>query len=444
MVVLAGLGPIGVMVLALIGYRWMPKRMPITIAVWVSLVFVITGIYFYREMMHGIWEMWLLLLVDLIAAGSAWDSIWWIREHHTVKLLRYYVWWALFWLALVIIATAGNLVLAWLAIEFSTLASGALIVEMGHRRALEAAWKYIVVASVGMLMAIIGIVFLYASLQFEHLGWHTLDYTNLHAHFLAISPIVRKMATILIVCGIGTKAGLVPFHTWLPDAHSVAPSPISGLLSGILLGVSLVTIDQFVAAVPLSSHVLLSGQHLLLFFGTLSVVVGTLAILVQTDIKRMLAYSSIEQVGIMAIGFGIGTPYAQEAAILQLVFHAMIKSGLFYISGHLSVRYHSIHLPQMTDMIRRHRKLALAWAIGILALAGLPPLGLAFSEWMILYGLWSSHLWVFLIVLSISLMLGFAALMHHLISGLWGETNRSLEQKEAFGRIAITGGVSHE
>ncbi len=440
MVILAGLGPIGVMALVVAGNRLMPKWLPIMIAVWVTIVWIATGLYFYHDITHGKWYMWLLLLVDLIAAGSAWDSIWWIREHQTIKRLRYYVWWAFFWLALIIIATAGNLVLAWLAIEFSTLASGALIVEMGHRRALEAAWKYIVVASVGMLMAIIGIVFLYASLQFEHMGWNTLDYSNLHAHYLAISPIVRKMATILIVCGIGTKAGLVPFHTWLPDAHSVAPSPVSGLLSGILLGVSLVTIQHFVAAVPLSSHVFLSGQHLLLLFGILSVVVGTLALLVQKDIKRMLAYSSIEQVGIMAIGFGIGTPFAQEAVIWQLVFHAIIKSGLFYISGHLSVRYHSIHLPQMSNMFQRHRGLAVTWATFIIALAGLPPLGLAYSEWMILYGLWSSHLWVILALLSLSLILGFAALMHHLLGGMWGRTN----QPEDLVGIAVTGGVSHE
>ena len=449
MVILYALGPAGVMLLALVWRRLPHDWLRLAIAFWSTLVLILAAIASAHAAVHGHSFSWLLLLVDLVAATSAWDSIWWGREHPAMKARRYYVWWALFWASLIVVAVAGNLVLAWLAIEFSTLASGALIVEMGSRRALEAAWKYIVVASVGMLMAIIGIVFVFASLQFENLGWHTLDYVNIYSHYQAIAPIVREIATILIVSGIGTKAGLVPFHTWLPDAHSVAPSPVSGLLSGILLGLSLVTVDRYVAAVPLPTGILLSGQHLLLFFGALSVLVGTLALLVQSDVKRLLAYSSIEQVGIMAIGFGVGTPLAREAALLQLVFHAIIKSSLFYTGGHLSVKYQSVHMQHMTNMAHRHRGLAIAWALGILSLAGLPPLGLAYSEWMILLGLWQSHSWLALAVLSLSLLLGFAALLHHLIGGLWGQATNSAVAREktpatAFAESIAAPGGAHQ
>lgn len=285
-ILLFGLGPLVVLLLALLGPKHPSSHMRIIVAVWVSVVLVGTGALSIEGVMRGHWAPMLLMLTNLVAATSAWDSVWWGQEHPDMRPRRYYLWWALFWASLITIALTHDLAIAWLAIEFSTLASGALIVEMGNRRALEAAWKYIVIASVGLAMGIIGILFVYGSLRSQGLGWQTLNYSNIQDHYHAISPIVREVATILIVSGIGTKVGLVPFHTWLPDAHSEAPSPVSGLLSGILLGLCLVTIDRYVMAVPLPSTTLFSGPHLFLIFGTLSVVVGTLALLVQRDIKR--------------------------------------------------------------------------------------------------------------------------------------------------------------
>lgn len=415
------LGPIGVMLLAYGGNRigGKPDNVRKMIAVWVSLSFVATFSWSFPYIHRGSLTSLMMLVTNMVAMTSAWDSVWWGREHPKIKFVRYYIWWALFWLSLIIVAVTSNLLVSWLAIEFSTLASGALIVEMGNRRALEAAWKYIVIASVGLFMAVIGILFIYASLRFENMGWRTLDYSNIRLHYTSLHPIVREIAAILIVSGIGTKAGLVPFHTWLPDAHSEAPSPTSGLLSGILLGLSLVTINRYISSAPVPVGTLMSGPHLLLLFGGFSVLVGTFALLVQKDIKRLLAYSSIEQIGIAAIGFGVNTPFAYKAALFQLAFHAVIKSSLFYFSGHLSVSYRSKQLHRITKIVDQHRLLAIGWSIGMLALAGLPPLGIAYSEWMILLGLWESHLWGVLIILSLALVLGFAALIHHLIRMMW-------------------------
>lgn len=413
-------GPLGVIVLALAGHylRW--PRVPEIIAIWVSVTLIGTGLLSYQGILVGNWPAILVMIVNLVAATSAWDSIPWGHEHPNMRRRRYYVWWPLFWTALIAIALASNLAVAWLAIEFSTLASGALIVEMGSRRALEAAWKYIVIASVGLALGLIGIIFVYGSLRYQALGWTTLNYSNLAHVYRHIPLIVREVATIFVVSGIGTKVGMVPFHTWLPDAHSEAPSPVSGLLSGLLLGLCLITIVRFIQAVPLPSSVGFSGPHLLLAFGTLSLVVGSLALLVQRDIKRLLAYSTIEQVGIMAIGFGIGTPWAETAALLQFAFHAVIKSTLFYTGGHLSVVYHSKRLDKITGIAQDHRTLAAVWATGILALAGLPPLGLAYSEWMILQALWQNNALALLIILTAALVLTFAALLYHLLRGLWG------------------------
>lgn len=415
-----GLGPLIVIVLALLGVSLRIRKISLVIALWVSIVLAATFVDMYASVFQGDWQDILLLVVTVLATTSAWDSIWFLREHEDIRIGRYYVWWALFWGALAAIVLAENLMVSWVAIEFSTLASGALVVEMGNRRALEAAWKYIVIASVGLALALIGIIFVYAGLRFQGLGWNTLDYSNLGRHYHAIAPIVRGVATILIVSGIGTKVGLVPFHTWLPDAHSEAPSPVSGLLSGALLGLCLVTIKRFVAAVPEPSTALLSGPHLLIFYGVLSITVGSLALLVQRDIKRLLAYSSIEQVGIMAIGFGIGTPLAEMAALLQLVFHAAIKSTLFYLSGHLSAAYHSKRLEKITGMAKTYPGLAVSWSLGILALAGVPPLGLAYSEWIMLHAMWQTHQVWLIAVLSLAILVTFAALTYHLLSGLWG------------------------
>lgn len=423
-------GPVGVIVLAFVGRHSLSDGIRKVIAMWVTLVFLSTVVWAYPQLRQGGMTPWLLVGTNFVAATSAWDSVWWGREHPAIKTLRYYLWWSLFWASLTAIAVSENLVLSWLAIEFSTLVSGALIVEMRNRRALEAAWKYIIIASVGLFMAVIGILFVYASLRFYQLGWHTLDYTNLRSHAALIPPMVKEISTILIVSGIGTKVGLVPFHTWLPDAHSEAPSPASGLLSGVLLGLCLVTIDRVLSAAPVSSAMLLSGPHLLLVLGSLSVVVGTFALLAQKDVKRLLAYSSIEQMGIAAVGFGINTPFTREAALLQLAFHAVIKSSLFYIGGHLSVSYGSTRLVRMTNMFSRTRRLAVPWAIGIVALAGLPPLGLAYSEWMILFGLWQAHLWAVLVILTLSLALGFAALLYHLLRGMWGARAESSKARD--------------
>lgn len=419
-------GPAVVIFLALTGHYFRMSRVAEAVAIWVTVVLIGTAFWSYHGIMAGQWSSILVMLVNFVAATSAWDSIRWGQEHPHMRRRRYYIWWPLFWGSLVAIALASNLAVAWLAIEFSTLASGALIVEMGSRRALEAAWKYIVIASVGLALGLIGIIFVYGSLRFEALGWQTLNYANLAHSYRDIPLIVREIATIFVVSGIGTKVGLVPFHTWLPDAHSEAPSPVSGLLSGILLGLCLVTIVRFIHAVSLPAGVTFSGPHLLLVFGTLSLVVGSLALLVQRDIKRLLAYSTIEQVGIMAIGFGIGTPWAETAALLQLAFHAVIKSTLFYTGGHLSVVYRSKRLDKITGIAHQHLGLAITWAIGILALAGLPPLGLAYSEWMILQALWQGHAIGLLIIVTVSLALTFAALSYHLLRGLWGGLDVSL------------------
>ncbi len=431
------LGPLVVVLLAATVRRRLTERWSYAIAILVSLVMMTSLVLSYHGLVHQQWRAIFLAVTNLIATTSAWDSVFWLKEHPAIVPHRYYLWWALFWAALLGISLAQNLALAWLSVEFSTLASGALIIEIGDRHALEAAWKYILIASVGLILGLIGIIFIYASLKSQGLGWATLNFANLHAQSAHIAPIIRELATIFIVSGFGTKAGLVPFHTWLPDAHSEAPSPVSGLLSGVLLGLSLFTIVRFIDAVPSPAAILLSGDHLLTIFGTVSVVVGSLALLVQTDIKRLLAYSSIEQVGLIAVALGIGTKAALSIALLQFALHAVIKSSLFYGSGHLSVLYHTKSLAKITGLMSRRPTAGVLWALGILALAGLPPLGLAYSEWLIFLQLWHHHSYVVIVLVSLSLTLAFGALTYHLIRNLWDDIDASSKNPQADAQEAL-------
>lgn len=425
------LGPAALFMISALMRRRVTVTWSFGAALWVSVAWIVSMGLVWQPLMRGQESAVAIAVTNLIAATSAWDSVFWLRQHPHFKPHRYYIWWSLFWASLLGIALTQNLALAWIAVEFSTLTSAALIIELGDSRALEAAWKYILIASVGLVMGLIGIVFLYASLKSQALGWATLDYQNLHAQFRHVAPIVRTLAAIFIVAGFGTKAGLVPFHTWLPDAHSEAPSPVSGLLSGVLLGLALFTVFRFVSAIPAASGVWMSGPHLLMLFGTLSLVVGSLAILVQSDVKRLLAYSSIEQIGMIAVALGIGTKAALSVALLQFALHGIIKSSLFYGAGHLSILYQTKRLRKITGLVTRHPGAAMLWSLGILALAGLPPLGLAYSEWLIFLQLWQHRDYLVIGVTAAALTLTFAALAYHLIRTLWGDFGASGQDSAA-------------
>ena len=393
-------------------------RWPARFAMMATAIFALSVPATLSGILSGDWRAIFAETTNLVALTSAWDSVRWLKEHPSIKPKIYFLWWSLFWESLLIISLSQNLALSWLALEFSTVASAALIVEVKDDHSLEAAWKYVVIASVGLIFGLIGIVFVYASLRYQGLGWSTLDYANLQIHGPRIAPAVRQLATIFIVCGLGTKAGLAPFHAWLPDAHSEAPPPVSGLLSGILLGLSLFTIARFIGDVPTTGE-LLSGHILLEIFGAASIVIGSLALFGQHEVKRLLAYSSIEQMGMIAASLGIGSRAAFLAAALQFIFHAVVKSGLFYTAGHLSVTLATKKIDEMTNLLQRSLPYSILWAIGLLALAGVPPLGIAYSEWLIVSQMWAHHAYILIAITAAALTLAFAALSRVLIRTLW-------------------------
>jgi len=301
-----------------------------------------------------------------------------------LPLVRAYFFWQQAFLgSLLLAALSGNLGLSWVAIELTTITSAVLVGFSGGARAVEAAWKYVVLCSVGLALALFTVILLYALSGGG--GLHSLDWRSLQAAAAAFPAGPTKLAYLFALVGFGTKSGLAPLHAWLPDAHSEAPAPVSALLSGVLLAVVLCTLVR-VAAVTAVATGPAFPFHLLLGAGFVSVAVATPFLVLQDDLKRLLAYSSIEQIGLMAIGFGLHSPLAAAGAVLQMVVHALTKSGLFFAAGRLVHDVGSQRLARLRALGRRAPLLGAALLFGVFTLGGVPPFGMFFSEVAIVQG----------------------------------------------------------
>ncbi len=243
----------------------------------------------------------------------------------------------LFLLTMLLVVVCDNLGMMWVAIEGTTLASAFLVGFYEKDTSVEAAWKYLIICSVGIALALFGIVLTYAS-SIELLGDSSsaLEWTTLRSIAPELDPTYLRLAFIFIMVGYGTKVGLAPMHTWLPDAHSQAPSPISAMLSAVLLNCAFYGILRFFIITELCVPGF--ATDLMLIFGLLSMAVAAVFIIVAKDSKRLLAYSSIEHMGIMSLGFGLGGFLGIFGALFQMLNHALTKPILFFSWGTSSRR----------------------------------------------------------------------------------------------------------
>jgi len=282
--------------------------------------------------------------------------------------------------AMLLAVLAANVGMLWVAIEATTVVTTFLV---GHRRtkgALEASWKYIVICSVGIALAFLGTVLVY--LAAVHAGGHSagaLDWTSLMAHARHLDPSVLRLGFALVVLGYGTKVGLAPMHSWLPDAHSQAPAPISALMSGVLLTVAFYAILRFKAVTDLALGPGFS-RTLLVTVGLLSLAVATSLLLAQRDYKRMLAYSSVEHMGLIALGAAAGIPLAIAAVLLHILGHGLTKSVLFLTSGEIMAAEETSRIDGVRSLLARRPALGGLFGVGLVALLGLPPFSLFASE----------------------------------------------------------------
>ena len=318
---------------------------------------------------------------------------------------------------------AGNLGLAWIAIEATTIVTAFLVGHGGTRAAIEAAWKYTVICSVGIALALLGIVVLYDAAR--HAGLSETDALNLptlaaHAH--ALNPAVTRMATAFLLLGFGAKAGLAPLHAWLPDAHSQAPAPVSALMSGVLLPVAII---QILRVKTVADAALGTGfvRTLLLIMGLGTLALAALLLLAQRDYKRMLAYSSMEHMGLIALGAAIGTPLAITAILLHIAGHGLAKAVAFTASGHLLAAEHTTRIDQVTGLAKRNPALAAIFAAAVLALLGFPPFSLFASELAVARAGLAAHLGIPIAAALLLTLLAFAALARHTAAMLLGEAD---------------------
>jgi len=295
----------------------------------------------------------------------------------------------MFLATMTLVAVSRHLGLLWVGVEATTLASAPLIYFHRHHRSLEATWKYLVICSVGIALALLGNFFV--AVAARSLGGPTIHLTidDLVTNASGLNTLWLKAAFLLLLVGYGTKMGLAPLHTWLPDAHSEAPSVVSALLSGALLNCAFLTI--------LRAHTVLSAaglrdfsSDLLVLFGLISMGVAAVFILGQTDFKRMLAYSSVEHMGILSLGIGIGG-MATFGSMLHTVNHSLTKAMLFLAAGNILAVYRTKSTTRVRGVLRTMPLTGVLWVAGFLAIAGSPPFGPFLSELTILKGMFDAN-----------------------------------------------------
>ena len=336
----------------------------------------------------------------------------------------------LFLSTMTMVTLSDHLMVMWIAIEATTLASAPLIFSTRTASSLEATWKYVLICSVGIAMALVGAVLITVSIDVGGVD-SPLGFSALTAVAEGLDPLWLKVGFVFILVGYGTKMGLAPMHTWLPDAHSEAPSPASALLSGVLLNCAYLGIfktNKILQAAGLGDF---SGT-ILIVFGLISMLAAATFILRQNEYKRLLAYSSIENMGIIAFGTGIGGIGA-FGALLCLIHHSLIKSSLFLTSGNILYGYGSRLIEKVGRLSGRMPKTFVAFFGGFIGISGFPPFGLFLGELLIIIAAFQTGHYVAVGIFLASLCVIFAGFARHLMSIAYGpsESEEGIEERAA-------------
>ena len=341
------------------------------------------------------------------------------------KAVMYYVLFDLFILSMFFVVAVNNLGFLWVAIEMTTLVSAFLVGFYRTKQSIEAAWKYIIICSVGIILALLGTIFFSYAMSIAG-GPKSLNWTDLFAIAAKLDKNIIRIALIFVLVGYGTKAGLAPMHTWLPDAHSQALAPISALLSGVLLKTALYAIIRF----GLIVNKCLAGvdyfSHLMITFGLLSLGISAGLLLVQKDLKRLLAYSSIEHVGVICVGLGIGGPLATLGVLLHILNHAITKSLMFFGAGNIVARYGKHNMRMIHGVMQSMPFTATTFLVGTFALTGFPPFSIFMSELLIIISGFTKGAYAVVAVLLFFLVLAFSAVIYQVSFIIFGRQPKGL------------------
>ena len=369
--------------------------------------------------------------VAFVAALSGWlgPSLAAHGEGAAAQCRRFQIFANLFAFTMLLAVLTSNVGIMWVAIEATTLTSAVLIPLRVTRASVEASWKYLVLGSVGIALAFAGTVLAYVDfVNVAGRGGAALNWTVLVAAAPSLHPEVLRLAFLFILVGYGTKAGLAPMHTWLPDAHSEAPAPLSAMMSGVLLAVAVYAIIRWRTVVNIAVG---SGftDHLLVALGVLSLALAAFSLITQRSFKRMLAYSSIEHTGLTCLGVALG-PLGMYAALLHVVNHAVAKSALFLLAGRVQRRFATAEVAGVTGLLQVMPVTGALFTAGTLAILGLPPFGLFVSEWgLVRAGFAARRPWLMAIVLVL-LVIAFIGVLRHLNRMLYGTPTAGVPRGE--------------
>ena len=328
----------------------------------------------------------------------------------------------LFTFTMLLALTTNNMGLLWVALEAATLATVLLVAVYRTPASLEAAWKYFILCGVGIAQALFGTILLYLAAE-RLIGAEGggLLWTNLDAVKDQLEPTVISLAFVFLLVGYGTKVGLAPLHNWLPDAHAEGPTPISAVLSGLLLNVALYAVLRCKVLADGALDSRFAGE-LMMGFGLLSVVVAAFFLSRQRDIKRMFAYSSIEHMGLITFAFGMGGALASFAGLLHMTVHSLVKSAIFFAVGHAAQKAGTQNMDDIRGLIRVNPTVGWGLMIGSLAILGMPPFGVFASEFLIITTAMREFPWTTPILL-LALAVAFAAVLAKVQPMVFGETN---------------------
>jgi hydrogenase-4 component F len=315
---------------------------------------------------------------------------------------------------------ANNIGLMWVAIELATLTTVLMVGIYRTHEALEAAWKYFILGSVGIALALFGTILVYmAARPVMGEGADAMVWTSLVVRAAEFDPALLNLAFVFLLLGYGTKVGLAPLHAWLPDAHAEGPTPISAVLSGLLLNVALYALLRFKMLLAVNPAALAPGP-LLVTMGLISLVFAAFMLYRRRDIKRMFAYSSIEHMGIIAFAFGMGGPLANFAGLLHMTMHSLTKSAIFFAVGHIAQVKGTQQIAEMGGLTQSNPVLGWGLVLGVIAIAGMPPLGIFTSEFLVVSSTFARAPWL-AIILVFGLLVGLAALFLRLNTVAFGE-----------------------
>jgi hydrogenase-4 component F len=338
------------------------------------------------------------------------------------RLRLYHAMYQLFTATMLLALTTNNMGLLWVAMEAATLSTLLLVTLYRTPASLEAGWKYFVLCGVGIALALFGTVLLYFAAErvLGAEGVTALLWTHLDAVKSQLEPAVLSLAWVFLLVGYGTKVGLAPLHNWLPDAHAEGPTPISAVLSGLLLNVAMYAVVRCKILVEGSLHSQLPAR-MLMGFGLLSVALAAFFLWRQRDIKRLFAYSSIEHMGIITFAFGMGGAVANFAALLHMTVHSLTKSAIFFTVGHAAQKAGSQVMDEIRGLVTTSPAIGWGLMMGTLAILGLPPFGVFASEFLIITTAMREQPWATPILL-LALGVAFGAIFLRVQSMVFGET----------------------